>query len=252
MKNLKSDFPVLAIAALSFILTFSLAQPKTLKSEQTFLVPPPDYVERMQFGFKESVADSFWLRWVQDVDTCYSFSGPVKQFEQLTEPERIERARQDILFNPRIKNCDNSWAFKMLDAVTKLDPRFIMPYLLGAPALSVLVEDYEGSSIIFDRGVTNYPGDWQISYRAAYHFMYDKHDLPKAARLLNQAADNGAPSWLRSLAARLYTKSGQIELALSSLESYRKILTKKTQTDEIDRRIAALQMLRQEELSKAQ
>jgi hypothetical protein len=128
----------------------------------------------------------------------------------------------------------------MLDAVTKLDPLFKMPYLAGAIALSVMTEDYKGASVIFDRGLEVYPKDWNLAYRASYHYLFDLHDTERAAKLLIQAADNGGPYWTRLLAVRLYSKQGQLTLGLSILESYRKTLKDEKQIKDIDRRIAAL------------
>jgi hypothetical protein len=211
---------------------------ESASSSERLLVPPPENIENMQFGFKESVADSFWLRWVQDADTCYTYGPTADAGPEISEAPPDKSS--DITYNPRHKICDYSWAFKMLDAITKLDPKFKMPYMLGAPALSVLVEDYKGASVIFERGMAAYPDDWLITYRAAYHFLFDEKDLKKAASLLIRAADRGGPNWLRSLAARLYSKVGQLELGLTTLMDYRKALTEEKQIVELDRRIAAL------------
>lgn len=199
------------------------------------MTPPPEYIEHMHFGFPYSMADSIWIRWIQDIDTCYTYIEPIKVIEN---PVSIES--DPLVANPRNKVCDNSWAFTMLDAATKLDPKFEMPYLFGAGVLSVLVEDFTGASIIYDRAIENYPNNWEILYRAAYHFQFDKQDYVKAADLLNRAAAAGAPEWVRSLAARLYTRAGQLELGLSTLEAYRKMITDEEQAKPIDRRIREL------------
>ncbi|MBX3022021.1 MAG: hypothetical protein KF799_10125 [Bdellovibrionales bacterium] len=191
-----------------------------LNQDRVFLVPPPDKIEYMTFGFRQSVADTFWLRWIQDADTCYAYLDVVKM--NPSPQGFMDGSVDDRYYNPRNKHCDNSWGFKMLDTVTKVDERFKMPYLAGTMALSVLVEDFEGASAIFERGLTVYPDDWVINYRAAYHFLFDKQNLTRAAQLLEHAANHGGPDWLRSLAARLYTKTGQLELGLSSLISFRK------------------------------
>ncbi len=198
---------------------------------EKFLNPPPERMELFSFGFHESIADSLWLRWVQDSDYCQTYLAPVKQVNTTLGDDRLTE-------NPRHKICDNSWGFKMLDAVTNLAPKFWMPYVAGAVNLSVIIEDYEGASIIFDKGLKEYPHDWMLSYRAAYHFLYDRQDLPKAASLLENAAAHGAPEWLKSLAARLYEKEGQLELGLSALESYRKTVTSEAGLKAVDERIA--------------
>jgi len=207
-----------------------------------FLAPPPEYIEHFHFGFNDSMADSFWLRWIQDSENCTVYARELK-----TQTYDITR-RGDSFYNPRYKVCDGSWAFKMLDAVTKLAPRFKMPYLAGGISLAVLTEDYQGATIIFDRGLKVYPEDWLLLYRAAFHYLYDLDDLVRAAELLERAADHGAPPWTKSLASKLYSKSGRLELGISTLESYRRGLTDEKLIVEVDRRLALLK--RQLSLSK--
>lgn len=230
--------PALTIAfcillALSAALSSQSLRPS---NKERFLIPPPEYIEYFHFGFNESMADSFWLRWIQDLEVCMTYTHKPTMLDQPTIDQ--DEAR---FHTPRYKNCDNSWAFKMLDTVTKLAPRYLMAYIGGAVSLSVLVEDYEGASVIFDRGTTVYPKDWTLLYRAAYHFLYDRKDFAKAARLLEQSAANGAPIWVKSLASRLYTKSGQVELGLNVLQSYRaQVEGNKIAEQDVDKRIAEL------------
>ncbi len=201
-----------------------------------FLAPPPEHVEYFTFGFRESMADSFWLRWIQDNDVCQTYRGVAKPTAGIKLTKEFD--------NPRNKVCDNSWAFKMLDAVTRLSPKFKMPYELGAITLSVLTEDYSGASVIFDRAVEAYPYDWSILYRAAYHSLFDMNDVPKAADLFRRAVANGAPQWLELLAARLYTRSGQIEIALATLKQYRYAIQKDSSVEameHVEKRIANLE-----------
>jgi hypothetical protein len=191
-------------------------------------------IEYFHFGFKESVADSLWLRWIQDNDYCQTYIAPVQKLK--AEPTNIN----DLTQNPRFKICDNSWSFKMLDAVTRLDPRFKMPYEAGGITLSVMVEDFTGAKTIFDRGVENYPNDWLILYRAAYHYQFDQKDVKKAAELLERAADHGGQPWFKLLAAKLYSKTGQAELGITTLEGLRKTLTDEKEIATVDKRLAEL------------
>ncbi|MGE3681870.1 MAG: tetratricopeptide repeat protein [Bdellovibrionales bacterium] len=209
---------------------------KAITKADSYLNPPPEMIEHFTFGFDESVADSFWLRWIQDSDTCQTYKGASHSESRVTPPI----SKGDVFYNPRHRVCDNSWAFKMLDAVTKTAPKFEMPYMAGAMALSVLVEDYAGASVIFNRGVEQHPENWMILYRAAYHFLFDTQDLPRAAELLNRAAEHGAPYWVRFLSARVYSRAGQLELALSNLEAYRKTLDDPKAIEGVDMKIASI------------
>ncbi len=223
---------LLAFAALTVVL-----HPKTAPTaENKFLAPPPEHIEHFHFGFRESMADSLWLRWIQDNDSCQTYLAPARPLLVVQED------KDDVLItNPRHKICDQSWGFKMLDAVTRLAPKFLMPYIAGAITLSVVVEDYQGASIIFERGLNEYPKDWSLLYRAAYHFLYDRKDYPKAASLLERSAANGAPQWVHSLAARIYSRAGQLELGLESLLIYRKTLDNPVAIKQVEARIAELQ-----------
>lgn len=205
------------------------------ENSPTFLNPPPEYIERFGFGFEEALADSFWLRWIQDSSTCQTY-----EKEKASVPVHEDKGQYK---DPRHKICDNSWSFKMLDAVTKLAPRFKMPYEAGGIYLSVLVEDYKGAKVIFDRGVENYPDDWHILYRAAYYYLFDNQDFKKAAELMERAGKAGAPSWVEFLAARLYSKSGQKELGISTLESFKRTLKDPKEIANVQKRIDDLQKM---------
>jgi hypothetical protein len=221
---------ILAFFALTWV--FGADVPVERPGGRQFLAPPPEHMELFSFGFNDSVADSLWLRWIQDGDTCQTYSGA-------ENPNPIQGQTGEFA-NPRHKVCDNSWAFKMLDQITRVAPKFNMPYQAGAITLSVLVEDYDGAKIIFDRGIAQFPNDWHLLYKASYHYLYDRHDLTRAAELMVQAQKAGAPPFLTLLAARLYTKSGQAEIGIKTLEEYRKGLTDEKDIAKIDVRIAEL------------
>lgn len=170
-----------------------MGQLQKLDQSDIMRTPPIPDLHRFIFGLEEPTADLMWLQSIQGFDYC--------------EREVAERT------------CvGKGWLFQMLDTVTNLSPHFRMPYATGGLALTVIISDYAGASVIFDKGVKAFPNDWPILYRAAYHALYEEKNNLKAAELLWRAAKNGAPDWLYSLATRLYSKEGQIELAQRLLE----------------------------------
>lgn len=188
---LKKSLP-LAVGFFAFtliLLTSHLHWQAETVATKRHLLPPPPYVEKFSFGYQGLMADAFWLRAIQDFDYC--------------EQEIAERV------------CRNqSWLYKMLDTATQLDPKYRMVYSMGAVALSVIITDVMGASLLFDRGTQNFPEDWQILYKAAYHALFEEKNELKAAQLLTQAAKYGAPPWAYSLAVKLYTEGGKREVAL--------------------------------------
>lgn len=191
INNLISPSIILGLISVTLIWISSLVSPPHQEESQKHL-PPPQVIKHLTFGYAEVMADSLWIRSLQDFDYCEM------------------QIQKNICVN-------NSWLFQMLDAVTNLSPHFRIAYAAGALALTVIISDIEGATKIFDKGVKNFPNDWPILYRAAYHYLYEVKDKKRAAELLIQAGQNGAPPWVFSLAGRLYSDSGNTELAESLL-----------------------------------
>lgn len=165
--------------------------------QRRFYSPPPQYIEHMSFGHRQTIGDALWLRLLQNLDYC----GEAFEVEDEGGPAL----------------CQKGWAFQMLWSISDLDPRFEALYRLGGVILSVVLSDVEGAAQLFDRGVERFPEDWALSYRAAFHFLEEVNDQEKAARLLVQAGQHGAPEWVFSLAARLETERGRAIFAESIL-----------------------------------
>ena len=180
------------------ILTIALTYQSDGKQEPKRFIPPPPIIRYFHFGYSETLSDVLWIRVVQDLSVC-------------------ENAIDSIAGSNAGVTCDKGWVFKMLDLITDLAPAFRMPYYYGATNLSVLVNDAQGAKVIFDKGLKQLPDVWDISYRAAYHYLIELKDKETAAKLLVQAGKHGAPSWVFSLAGRLYTEEGKAFLAKSIL-----------------------------------
>lgn len=190
-KFLKTKMPGISLGVFVFailLIGYSKHFMQPLVPAQKNLIAPPQGLEHFSFGFQETIADSLWIRSIQDFDYC-------------DQPMTAKQCK------------GNSWLYQMLDVTTSLSPRFRMPYATGALALTILITDVDGATKLFDKGVEAFPNDWPIAYRAAYHYLYEVDDKKHAADLLLRAAKNGGPKWLPSLANRLYVDTGNTELA---------------------------------------
>lgn len=189
-KSLVSKLKTIANPALlaGFVALSALVCSKNIKTS----APPKNYIappelKHFTFGYNEAISDFMWIRAIQDLDFC---------------SQKINE-----------RDCKGqSWLYLMINQITELSPNFRMPYAAGSIALTIVVNDYEGASKIFDKAVERFPKDWPILSRAAYHAIYEEHDNVKAARLLKQAAQNGGPEWYYSLSGRLYAEGGELEL----------------------------------------
>ena len=187
-----AQIKLLVLGSVSLIVTLILSKPIELKRSD--YLPPPTAVKYLSAGMKYQIADSLWLRALQDFDYCE------KKINEL--------------------ECKSkSWLFQTLNLATEIDPKFEpQMYKSAGLALTVIISDYAGASVLFDKGVRQYPHDWEISYTAAYHALYEEKNKIKAARLYEQAAKNGAPSWVYSLAGRLAKDGGEDEYSAKILE----------------------------------
>jgi tetratricopeptide (TPR) repeat protein len=195
----------IAALILSGIIIVSLAaSPQRIKSSRPFLMPPTE-LPYFTFGYKENIVDSLWLRLVQDLDYCDSLG--------LIDDDALVGKNR-----PQCTNVDRGWAFNMLNSITTLAPKFKVAYSFGAIVLSVFTNDKEGARIMFERAIENFPDDWGLQFRAAYHYLYELNQPEKAAELLVRAGKNGAPQWVFPMAARLYSKEGRAELGRAVLK----------------------------------
>lgn len=186
------QFKLVALTIIFFAITSFFKKPAEQKRSD--YLPPPVAAKYLSVGLKYQFADSLWLRALQDFDYC-----------------------ERIISKTECKG--KSWLFQTLNLATEVDPIFEPSmYRAAGLALTVIISDYAGASVIFNKAVRHYPNDWNMTYAAAYHALYEEKNKLKAARLYEQAAKNGAPSWVYSLAGRLAKDGGEDEYSEKILE----------------------------------
>lgn len=182
-----SQIKLIAISALFFLVTTLLIKP--VEQKRSDYLPPPNAIKNLSIGLNNQFADLLWLRALQDFDYCET---KINQTECKSK----------------------SWLFQTLNLMTEIDPVLdpIM-YRMSGLALTVIISDYAGASVMFDKAVAQYPNDWSITYAAAYHALFEEKNNLKAAGLYEAAAKNGAPAWVYSMAGRLANEGGDREYA---------------------------------------
>lgn len=186
-------------------IVFASLHKPLLRPEAHELLAPPQQLKHFAFGYHEVLADTLWLRVVQDFDTCGHLNT-----EGAADPLIEDVVNRE--HKQRVGRCENSWVFHMIDAITELAPSFRIPYATGGTILSVAVDDIAGATQIWSKAVGRFPADWRILYNASYHYLYEVGDRTEAARLLVESSKNGGPYWLDLLASRLYSKTGKAAL----------------------------------------
>lgn len=182
-------------------------------------------IKYFSLGFNNALADSFWIRLIQDIDYCKGYNVTEVKWDEL----KTEKPK-----------CSDGWVSKMFDLITELSPDFYLVYRVGITAIPIIVGDVEGAEKFVNKATKKYPNDWTIAYRSAYFFIFEKKDPLRAAELLKVAGQNGAPEWVMSLSARLYDEAGQTLLGISVLEDTIKTTKEGSLRDEFQKRLDKL------------
>lgn len=175
------EIGLLIVATLFFMFVASISKPQVVS--RTDYIAPPLEVKYLTMGFSHQAADSFWLRALQDFDYC------------------DKPATKQLCVG-------KSWFFNVINLTVELDKKFLEAYYFGGLALTVLISDMEGASIIFDKGTNEFKEDWRLNYLAGYHALFEEKNKLKAADLYLRAAEQGAPPWVKLMAGRLSSEGG--------------------------------------------
>lgn len=188
---------------MGFVSRSQMASEIHLSREKEPLLVPPAQLEHFTFGYKELISDLLWLRAIQAFDFC---GGTFVSDETATYGG-----------TRTVHLCEKGWVFQMLDAATRISPRYRIIYTRGAVNLSVAVNDRLGAQELYLRGMKAFPQHWGIHFQAGYHEIFEMGNPDLAAKYFDVAGRNGAPPWLPLLAAQLYNKAGQAELGMRAL-----------------------------------
>ena len=103
----------------------------------------------------------------------------------------------------------------LLDIITDLSPKWDYPYTFGAALLPTEAESAEEGYYIIDKGIRQFPDDWQLwFFKGYYQWQIDNNLLEAAETLRHASLLPGAPTYLVRLPSTLATRAGQRELAV--------------------------------------
>lgn len=198
-------FLSLAIAAI-YVSRSNMSTTISLQADKEPLLLPPSQIEHFTFGHRELISDLLWLRAIQAFDFCGG---------TFVSDERVNYGKRTVNL------CEKGWVFQMLDAATRISPRYRIIYTRGAVNLSVVVNDRLGARELYLRGMKAIPDHWGIFYQAGYHEIFEMNDPELGGKYVDRAGRlPGSPLWLPLLAAQLYNKAGQAEFGLRALADF--------------------------------
>jgi len=170
--------------ALSFHLRLDRMGAVHQAMEVYMFVPSGRILKPLTLGFNQLVADYFWIKTI-------SYFG-------------------DHLMSDR----KYPWLYHLLELVTTLDPQFIWPYYFGGIILSLEADQVEQSNLILKKAMATHPDVWNFPFYIGFNYWYHYNDPLKAASYIRIAARlPGAPKYLKTFPARLYSEAGTHEAA---------------------------------------
>lgn len=156
--------------------------------EEFMLLPNGEYLKPAVIGYEQLIGDIIWLRTIQVIG------------------EKV------------VTSQGYDWVYHALDIVTTLDPKFAYAYQLGGVTLSALANRADLSNMLLEKGVRENPEVWQIPFYIGFNNFFYLNNYEAAAEYMDKASKlPGHPAYLPKLAARLYVRAGNPDVALEFL-----------------------------------
>jgi hypothetical protein len=158
-----------------------------LKDEMTYL-PSGKYLKPMTLGYTEAAASLLWVKGVLYFGEAYLTSQSYK------------------------------WMNHILDIVTTLNPHFKEAYNFGSSVLTKDKSEIQKTLPLIERGLAQFPGEWQWRVSAALaRVKMDSNYLAAAEYLKPLGQDSTVPNHVRVLCATFAEKGGHESVALAYL-----------------------------------
>lgn len=125
-----------------------------------------------------------------------------------------------LMWKPLRISFDSQWNYRMMDLVTRLDPKFYAAYLFSAMGLIHNFSDVKLARPILERGMRVFPQNWELPFWIGYgHHVY-LEDYKTASEFFWRAAHlPGAPKSFLSLLLSSIKKGGSYEQGIWVLET---------------------------------
>jgi len=193
-------FPKSALVAIVLLLTVVVVLQAQYDREQPLGLPvgvtgnmlyvrSPEFIRRAALSYDSIVADVYWIRTIQH------YGG--------TKLSKDAHKRYDMLY-------------PLLDMTTSLDPKLDIAYGFGA---IFLAEPYplgagrpDQAIQLLQKAMSAQPDKWRFPEDTGFVYYWWLHDYVKAAEWFDRASKiDGAPNWMRPLAAVTLAQGGNRE-----------------------------------------
>lgn len=118
------------------------------------------------------------------------------------------------------KSDFKNWMYLRFRTISKLDPLFYENYLWGGMLLSIVKDDPESASEIFEEGLQIFPQDFRLNYMAGFNDYFERGDYASGLEKFQRIQDHPqAPSGLKFIVGKLkFETTGDYEMTREFLE----------------------------------
>jgi tetratricopeptide (TPR) repeat protein len=144
-------------------------------------------------GFEGLIADFYWMRALQYVG------------------DKVANSRDELINIDNLTNLNPRLLYPYLKTATDLDPGFLMAYNYGALVLPAI--DPAKAIDLTNKGIANNPKAWRLYQHVAFIY-WRMGEYEKAAEYYERGSHiEGAPQFMRIMAAAMTTQGGSRETA---------------------------------------
>ena len=204
--------------------------PPAAAAEDALYVTSGQTLRRLTIGYSALAADLCWIRAIQ-------YYGGVKL--------RLQKAQPAALPPGAAAPVAYTLLHPLLDLTVTLDPRFNIAYRFGS---IFLAEPYPGGAgrpdlaiAILEKGLAARPDKWEYMQDIGFVHYWWRHDYPSAAAWFERAAGtDGAPWFLKSLAATTLAEGGDRRSSRTMWQAIRESADNDWLRNDADRRLMQL------------
>ena len=182
-------------------------RPASARAAELSYLPKGEYLKVAVLGYRQMVADLLWLKVVQH-------------------------------FGIRDQTSEGYlWAYKAVDTLTDLDPKFSYAYQATGTVLAISAKQIRESVALLEKGMHYNPDAWIFPFLLGYNYYFELHDPTTAGKYFQTASMlQGSPKYLPHLAAKMTVVAGDPDAALEFLQRlYQQVQHEHTRTELVQR-----------------
>lgn len=125
-----------------------------------------------------------------------------------------------LTWKPDRFRFNDEWAYRMIDLVTELDPKYYSAYLFSGMGLIHTHDDIYRANTIIKKGMKIFPDSWELPFWIGFNaYLYLENDAMASKYLLMAAKKPKAPVSFFSLLLSAITRGGNFQDGIWVLES---------------------------------